>query len=247
MLELDNFNQTISEIVRNDYRTAEVFKKHGINYCCGGKITLQEACSLKNIDLQDLQKEIKNATKRLVISNDLRFDQWKIDFLIDYIINVHHAYLFQVLPSIQLGLSSFALSHQKQYPELVHVQEIVNSLHLLLLPQCRHEEDIIFPYIKQLETTYRRKEPYGNLFVRTLRKPLKNMEIESKKVGELLEELRKATHNYQFPDNACTNHQVNFNRLKELDDDITQHKHLENNILFPKALAMEHELLYANL
>ena len=246
MPDIEYINQPVADIVRDDYRIAAVFKKHGINYCCGGKVSLLDACTIKNIDPTALQKEIKDATRNLVISNSILFDQWKIDFLIDYIINIHHAYLSITLPSIQASLSSFAVSHQKQMPEINNIIELITDLSTLILSQNTHEEEIIFPYIKRLDTTYRRKEPYGNLFVRTLRKPLKNMEIESKKVGELLDQLRNSTKYYQFPPNACTNLQVNFNLLKELDENISQHKYLENNILFPKAILLEHDLLFMN-
>jgi regulator of cell morphogenesis and NO signaling len=107
----------------------------------------------------------------------------------------------------------------------------------------RHEEEVIFPYIKQVETTFRRKEIYGNLFVRTLRKPLNAVEKEHAQISVLLDQLKSQANGYNFPEKACTNHQVIYHKLREFHDDMIQHKHLENNILFPKAIRLEQELL----
>jgi regulator of cell morphogenesis and NO signaling len=240
---LQDFNKTVSEIVRSDYRAADVFKKHGISYCCGGQVALAEACAGKNINYDELVKELQVATRNLSLPNTVQYDKWKMDFLIDYIINIHHAYISAALPLMQANLISFVNSHKKQYPELTEVQKAFEELGALLTTHNLQEEETIFPYIKQIETTHRRKEIYGSLFVRTLRKPLSESEKEHTKISELLSELRQLTNNYTFPDNACTNHRVVYNKLREFDNDLMQHKHLENNILFPKAIEMERELL----
>ena len=240
---LQDFNKTVSEIVRSDYRAADVFKKYGIGYCCGGQVALAEACAAKNINYDELVKELQDATRDLSLPNTVQYDKWKMDFLIDYIINIHHAYINSALPLMQANLLSFVNSHKKQYPELTEVQNVFEQLGALLITHNLQEEETIFPYIKQIETTHRRKEIYGSLFVRTLGKPLSESEKEHTKISELLSELRRLTNNYTFSENACTNHRVVYNKLREFDNDLMQHKHLENNILFPKAIEMERELL----
>ncbi len=240
---LQDFNKTVSEIVRSDYRTADVFKKHGISYCCGGQMPLAEACEGKNVSYDELVKELGDATRDLCLPNTVQYDKWKMDFLIDYIINIHHAYISSVLPATQANLISFVNSHKKQYSELTEVQKVFEQLGSILTTHNLQEEETIFPYIKQIETTHRRKEIYGSLFVRTLRKPLSESEKEHARISELLGELRRLTNNYTFPENACTNHRVVYNKLREFDNDLVQHKHLENNVLFPRAIEMERELL----
>jgi regulator of cell morphogenesis and NO signaling len=234
---------TISDIVRADYRTADVFKKYGINYCCSGQVTIIDACKENKIDPALLEKELDEARRTIHLPNNLRFDQWKLDFLVDYIINVHHAYLEQALPEIECRLISFLDGHQKKYPELVKIHELFQNLAATLEHHKRYEEDIIFPYIKQVDTTYRRKEFYGNLFVRTLRKPLSNVDREHQAISEELKTLKTLTNGYIYPPDACTNHQVLYHKLREFNDDMVQHKHLENNILFPKAIELEQQLL----
>jgi regulator of cell morphogenesis and NO signaling len=234
---------TISDIVRADYRTADVFKKHGINYCCSGLVSIKEACKDRNIDPEKLESELNEARRTISIPNNLRFDQWKLDFLIDYILNIHHAYLEQAIPELEARLVSFLDGHSDKYPELVKIHTVYTELTSTLIHHKRYEEDIIFPYIKQVETMYTRKESYGNLFVRTLRKPLSNVDKEHQSIGEKLKELKSITNGYSFPADACTNHQVLYHKLKEFNDDMVQHKHLENNILFPKAIELEQQLL----
>lgn len=243
MQSLQEFNKTVAEIVRTDYRTADVFKKYGINYCCSGKLPLAEACAAQNIDIGHIQEELIRATKTISLPNTLQYGQWKVDFLIDYIVNVHHEYLKQAIPALEGTLGPFVGGHLKQFPELHQVQEAFQELVQLVLHGNRQEEESIFPYIKLIANAYQRKESYGSLFVKTLRKPSSNLEAENHKISSLLGRLRALTHQYAFPENACTNHRVVFHKLKEFDNDLVQHKHLENNILFPKAAELEKELL----
>ncbi len=240
---LQDFTKTVSEIVRSDYRTADVFKKYGINYCCGGKIPLADACAAQNINGEALVEDLTKATRTISLPNSLQYDQWRIDFLVDYIINIHHEYIRQTVPMLEATLLSFVGSHQKQFPELVRVQEVFQQLCQEIAAQTRQEEEVVFPYINQLANAYNRRESYGGLFVKTLRKPLTSLGTEHHKIIPLLGQLRALTHHYVFPENACTNHRVVFHKLRELDNDLVQHKHLENNILFPRAMALERELL----
>ena len=243
MESVDISNRSVADIVKSDYRTAAIFKQHGINYCCGGQVSLVEACAIKGIDYEILEERLSNATRNIYINNALQFSNWKIDFLIDYIINVHHAYLGDTIPALKSAMFSFIEGHKKKFPELEKMLIVFTELTTILLLQNKHEEEIIFPYIKQLESTYRRKEVYGNLFVRTLRKPLSNLEKENDTIRKLLAEMELLANGYIFPSNACTTHQVIYHRLKEFHGDLVQHKHLENNILFPKAIGLEKELL----
>ena len=237
------YKRTVSEIVRGDYRTADVFKKYGINYCCGGNITLEEACMQRDVDMPSFIADLENATKNIQVSNFIDYNNWSIEFLIDYIINIHHAYLYKTLPVLQTSISGFVSSHRKNNPEFEELMEVFDNLSNLLLRHNMHEEEVIFPYIKQISNTFRRKETYGSLFVKTLRKPLASVSRELIQIEEQMVRVRKLTKNYQFPESACTNHRVIFGKLKEFDNDIVNHKHLENNILFPKAIELERQLL----
>jgi regulator of cell morphogenesis and NO signaling len=235
--------QPVSEIVRSNFRTADVFTKYGINYCCGGQFSLADACSTRNIDYRQMAIELEDATRSVKLPSSLQFSEWKLDFLADYILNVHHAYLKQAIPSLESVLNVFVAGHKGKYPELIDLQEIFTELTRVLMPHIQHEDEIIFPYIKQIDAAHRRNEPYGNLFVKTLRKPLTCIEIVHDEVSGLLLELKSYTRDFNYPDSACTNHQVIFHKLREFYDDLQQHMHLENNLLYPKAKEIELHLL----
>lgn len=239
---LQNFNRTVSDIVRSDYRTADVFKKHGINYCsCNEK--LLEKCTSQNLDYNLILEELVAATQTITISNTLHFSEWKIGFLIDYLINVHHAYMHIAISSLETSLISFIENHKTKQAEINKILFLFRQLSVLLITHSRHEEEIIFPYIRQIESTYRRRETYGNLFVRTLRKPLSNIENEHETIVSILTEIQSLTNNYTCPSNACADQWAIYNKLNEFHCDMLQHMHMEDDILFPKAINMEQELL----
>lgn len=237
-------SKTISEMVRKDYRLADVFKKWGINYCCGGNGTLDEVCNALQLDKALVEKEIEQATQTIQLPNTLQFEIWPFDFMVDYIFHVHHSYIKIFGPRLQQILFNYVEGHKTKYPHLVDVQKTFHALLNALLEHTKKEDEVIFPYIKQINSSYKQKATYGPLLVRTLKKSLADVTgKEHTQIAELLTALREAANNYVFPEDACTNHQVIYHKLKEFDADLVQHKHLENNILFPKATQMEKELL----
>jgi regulator of cell morphogenesis and NO signaling len=235
---------TVSELVRADYRLADVFKKWRINYCCGGNLPLDEVCRLQGLDSKKLESDMQQARQTIQLSNALSYEEWPVDFLADYIVHVHHAYIKKVVPRLQESIASFVGGHRKKYPYLVQVQELFEKLTATADEQLQHEEEVIFPYFKQLHNAVKRKESYGPLFVRTMRKSVAETAGKAQQqMLHLLTRLREATNNYQYSEAACTAHQVLYHKLKEFDADLVQHKHLENNVLFPKVEQMELELL----
>jgi regulator of cell morphogenesis and NO signaling len=237
-----NIDRPVSEIVRSDYRTADVFKKHGINYCCGGNASLKDACDIKQIDLTQISGELNNAVQSIHLPAAIRFDEWPVAFLIDYILNVHHAYIKQTLGPLLALLKSFAEGHKGKYPYMMDVLDAFEGLHDELKENIKEQEETVFPYLRQICSTHTRRESYGNLFVRTLSKPL-NKTSGQRRLEVYLKTIRELTNHYTFTPSVCTNHQVIYHKLREFDTDLVQHKHLENNILFPKVVQMEQELL----
>jgi regulator of cell morphogenesis and NO signaling len=235
---------SVSDIVAGDYRTADVFRKYGIEYCCGGKLPLHQACEMKQVDEKKIVAELEEAARDTNTSTGHEYNEWHVDFLTDYIVNIHHHYLRIALPSLKDYVDRFAASHRDKFPYLDELQKLVNQLVKNLLPHLDQEEEIIFPYVRQIGHAYDSRESYASLLVRTLRKPVEDiMQHEHETVGKILRRLREITTNYTPPTSACISHKVTFSKLKEVDCDMVQHLHLENNILFPKAIAMEKELL----
>lgn len=234
----------VTDIVTADYRTAEVFRKYDIEYCCGGRWPLEMVCQAKGLNINDLTRELEQSIRSVQVPNSLPFNDWHIDFLADYIVNVHHHYLRTQLPEIRELLHKFSEEHVKKYPFLQEVEKIFLQLHREMIPHLKQEEEIIFPYIRQIAHAYESSESYASLLVRTLRKPVEEvMNHEHASVVRSVHRIRELTNDYTPPPNACVSHKVTFSKLKELDNDLMQHMHLENNILFPRAIEMEKILL----
>ncbi|MEO7982448.1 MAG: DUF542 domain-containing protein [Bacteroidota bacterium] len=235
---------TVSDIVARDYRTAEVFRRHGIGYCCGGKWPLDMACEMQGVDVEKIRAELEAATRNLLLYNQLDFPGWDTDFLIDYIINVHHEYLKKSLSQTRELLSEFAKEHVKKFTYLTELELRFGQLAKQLFLSLQEEEEVLFPYIRQITHAHKGKESYAVLLVRTMRKPLEDAMFKSlKMVKENVLFIRNLTNNYTTPENVCTSHKVVIARLRELDNDIMQHSYLEQLILFPRAIAVEKELL----
>jgi regulator of cell morphogenesis and NO signaling len=234
----------VSDIVTQDYRTADVFRKYDIEYCCGAKWSLDSICLMKGLDISEITTELEQATRNIQLSNKLHFDEWPVDFLADYVVNVHHSYAKHSMPEIKELLKFFVAEHVKKYPVLSELEIEYNKLYKEVFPHMKQEEEILFPYIKQIYHAHNSKESYASLLVRTLRKPVEEvMAKDHESAMKHLHKLRELTNDYTPPSIACVSHRVNFAKLRELDNDLTQHIHLENNILFPKAIAIEKELL----
>lgn len=235
---------TIAELVRNDYRTADVFKKWGINYCCGGTGTLDEVCTLRQLDKQAIAGELHDATQNVQLSNGLCYDQWPVDFLADYIVHVHHAYVKETGARLQQSLLQYAAGHKMKYPHFVAVESAYNTLLGCLEVQMEKEEKMIFPYLKALSRAHRQKEICGATLPGTLQKPPGDPAGAAyKEIETNLVHLRNATNSYRFPEDACTAHQVIYHKLHEFDADLLQHRKMENSFLFPAALQLEKDLL----
>ena len=233
-----------SEIVINNYRAAAIFRKYGIGYCCGAFSSLEEICRQKDLPLDSLLQELETATRSVNLPAGIPFEEWSIDFLIDYIVNIHHYYLRNLIPSLEPALNKFVEEHERKYEGLNELSILFNKLASDIIPHLQEEEEVLFPYLRFLANARKNNEPYGALLVKTLRKPVdKMMEHDHTMIETILQGLRRVTNNYVLPAKPCASHRVVWATLKELDTDLCQHIYLENRILFPKSLAIEKELL----
>jgi regulator of cell morphogenesis and NO signaling len=234
---------TIGELVKKDFRKAEVFKKYGLDFCCGGKKTLSKACEEKGLDVVAIEKELKEVdlASNAIPSQD--FNSWELDFLSDYIINTHHKYVTQSNPVLFEYTQKVSRVHGERHPEVVEVadmfMEIMNELNCHMMK----EENVLFPYIKNLAIAKRQKTSVAAPGFGTIQNPVRMMEHEHDAVGAMFEKLKEITNNFTPPSNACTTYRVSYEKLNEYLNDLQQHIHLENNILFPKAVELEKELL----
>lgn len=233
--------ETIGELVTKDLRRARVMRKYKIDFCCGGKKTLEQVCNEKKIDSDTIERELVSVTTdpRTTEGNA---DQWEADFLADYIVNVHHTYVKQAMPVLLEWANKVALKHGERCPEVIEVNRLFNEAAAELSLHMMKEENILFPYVKQLCASKRaastgNQSPFGGVI-----NPINVMEKKHELVGEIFMKLEKLTNNFNPPMDACNTHRALYANLLDFENDLFLHIHLENNILFPKAVELEREL-----
>jgi regulator of cell morphogenesis and NO signaling len=235
---------TIGEIVTKDYRAAQVFKSYGIDFCCGGKKTVQEVCEKKGIDAAELTKALDSIRETQDNTNNRENDymKWDIGFLTDFIINTHHQYVKENTSFIVELANKVAKVHGQQHPEVVEVAKLFGRVAEDLILHLSKEEKILFPFIKQLAMVQREGGQLPESAFGNVSNPIHVMESEHEQAGDLLRTIREITHDFTLPANACNSYTILYKKLDEYENDLHKHVHLENNILFPKALLAEKEL-----
>jgi regulator of cell morphogenesis and NO signaling len=237
-----NEKESIGEIVAGNYRKAEVFKKYGIDFCCGGKKTLAQVCQTNGLDPEQVQIDL-NVEDEQTIGSSQNYNNWDVTFLADYIVNTHHNYIRKTIPIVYEYMDKVVKVHSNKNPEVIEIAELFLSLANELSSHMVKEENVLFPYIKQLISVQRGESRFELPSIGKVEAPVKRMEHEHEIVGMLLKQINELTNNYTPPQNACTTFKVLYSILKEFESDLHQHIHLENNILFPKAIKTEKELL----
>ncbi|MEO6903826.1 MAG: iron-sulfur cluster repair di-iron protein [Bacteroidia bacterium] len=231
-------DETLGQIATKDLRKAEVFKKYGLDFCCGGKKTVKEACAEKGLDVTKVEHELQQ-TDRAPASHPIPYDEWNLDFLADYIINTHHRYVRKKLPDITTYANKVMKVHGALHPELLKINELVKAVNAELTEHLEMEEKILFPFIKELaradKNTLTSKVNNG----KSLQDTINKYENEHVIVGENLDTIRKLSNNYTLPEDSCASYSLLYRMLDEFEEDLHLHIHLENNILFPKAIALE--------
>lgn len=228
---------TIGKIAAKDMRKAQVFKKYGIDFCCGGKKTLMDACAEKGLDIVAVEKELQD-TEKYGRSRELPFDEWNAGFLVDYIVNTHHTYVRKNLPDIMQFSRKVVQVHGDRHAELSEIAAYIEKVEQELVVHMQKEEQILFPFIKQLAGASKGQAPGFSV-----QNPIRVMENEHEAVGQYMAEIRKLTNDFKAPAGACTTFNLLYNLLADFEDDLHLHIHLENNILFPKAQELERALL----
>ncbi len=234
--------QTIGSLVAEDFRRAVVFKRHGIDFCCAGGRTLETACNKKGLSVDDVLIEFEVAEKGRK-SEPIRADKINLGVLADYIVNHHHTYVTERIPVLREMTEKVALVHGAGNPHLVSISVQFRELALELEQHMVKEEEILFPFLKELENDERSGQSLTPPMVGRVRNPIRMMEQEHESAGSIMREIRKLTDDYTPPEHACNTYRAAYTLLEEFEDDLHQHIHLENNILFPKTIELEERLL----
>ena len=231
---------TIGQLVKDDYRTAQVFQQNGLDFCCGGNRTIEQACAGKDVNTDEIIDEINQLKENG--KEEANYDQWSLDFLVDYIINNHHEFTRTKLPEIGKYAMKVAKVHGDRNQELKEIYQEFTMLHTEIFNHLDKEERILFPYIKQLvEADKKGVKPETPEFGEAAN-PIAMMETEHNEAGNSMTKIRKLSNDFTPPADACTTYRILYQNLEAFEKDLHKHVHLENNILFPKVLELESQL-----
>lgn len=232
-------NKKLSEIININVRAISVFDKYNFDYCFNGNKSIRDVCKEKNLDLRVLVDELKILPDEFQID---KFSEWRLDFLIDYILNNHHQYIHKMIPVISDLSQKISDEYGEKYSELKAIARIFAVVYKDLKQHMLKEEQILFPYIKQLVSLNiagnKSEKPYFGM----IDNPISMMESDHKNALDEYDNLKKLTNNFTTPEES---NEPLKNFLKELRDfgkDLHIHIHLENNILFPKSIALERQM-----
>lgn len=230
----------VGDIVAQNLRASKVFEKYGIDFCCKGNRTLEEVCKTHHLDPDMVSEELGEALE-LPARSGYDYNEWPIDLLADYIEKTHHRYTQKAIPEIVKKLEKLTNVHGEAHPELFSVLSIFKLSAIDLTNHMKREEMVLFPYIKKLVNEGKPASdeiPHFGI----IDNPIKHMMSEHDTEGERFREIAQLTNNFALPPDGCNTYKLTMDMLKELDADLHLHIHLENNILFPKAVKLEHSL-----
>jgi len=232
---------TIRELVATDYRTAAVFERHGLDFCCSGCRTIEQACREAGIDADPVLREL-DTVLHAPASDTPDFNSWDAAALITRIVHRHHGYVRQAIPALIQHTSKIASVHGTRHPELVHIAGLFHRVADEMTEHMFKEEQILFPFIIALENAREQNRPAPFAPFGTVNNPVRMMLAEHDTAGDLLREMRKVSSDYALPADACISFKTFYEAVEAFEQDLHQHIHLENNLLFPKAIALEESL-----
>jgi regulator of cell morphogenesis and NO signaling len=238
-----NMMNTVRELALTIPGATRVFEQMGIDYCCGGNRTLVDACGVAKVPFETALVALENSTSSNQAATQERdWSETSLSELIDFIVDTHHVFTRQELIRLERLIEKVCLAHQQNHPELKQLDDQIQALMVDLTPHMAKEEQVLFPYIVAMEQFLADQCAKPHAFFVTVQNPVRMMMKEHDSVGDLLREIRTTTDNFELPADACMTFKSLYDALQALEADLHQHIHLENNVLFPKSIAME-ELL----
>jgi len=229
--------QKVGVLVAENYKYADIFKKHHIDFCCGGGISVSEVCQKKGLNEDELLQELESIGNERAIDYD--YKNWELDKLTEHIKRIHHSYVRESLPILESYSTKVAKVHGDEHPETKEVKQLVDALAEELIPHLNKEEIVLFPYINNLVLSIRLGKEASPAPFGTIQNPVSAMIHEHDVAGDIMKKLASLTGDFTPPEDACNTYSVLYHKLEEFQNDLFLHIHLENNILFPKAKKLE--------
>lgn len=241
----NNDKISIKEFVTYDYRTSDIFFKHGIDFCCNGNRSLKEVCEENNINIHYMLEKL-NTILFTPNNNNMDFKSWPLDLLVDYIEKIHHTYIKEKIKVLLPALEKLCIEEGIDHPVIFEINTIFNDFMNELLPHMEKEELLLFPFIKEMVTTNNCIDTAERYNTENKENIIAIMQQEHKHEAANFHKISYLTHKYRAPLTASNSLRLTFVVLEEFERDLYKHIHLENNILFPRALAFAKELIPSN-
>ena len=229
-------DKKVADLVTENINNAHVFKKYGIDFCCGGGISVKKACDKNHIDINQLTHDINEYNKE---KQQFDYSNWELSFLAKHIENVHHKYVEENIPILKQYADKVAKVHGEHSPELHDIKSVFENVAAELTAHLKKEELILFPFIEKLEKAEKENKELKKPHFGTVDNPINMMEDEHESAGNAFKEIARLSDQYQHPEHACNTYRAFYHKLNEFEQDLHLHIHLENNILFPKAIQLE--------
>jgi regulator of cell morphogenesis and NO signaling len=233
--------RTVRELAIEIPNATRTFEKLGIDYCCGGSKSLSDACLHARVSVDDVVRALEQGStfRPTAEANLPNFESGALGNLIEHILITHHVYVKQELPRLHQLLNKVVSVHGKNHPELGQIQQAFQGMSAELISHMMKEEHILFPHIVAVESAVSNGRPKPKPVFGTVANPVHMMELEHDAAGAALKLIAELSGNYTPPEEACFSYRTLYTTLKEFESDLHQHVHLENNILFPRAITME--------
>lgn len=236
-----NSETTVREVALQLPEATRLFESLKIDYCCGGNQPLAQACASAGVEVDNVMEMLAEATHS-TSPDERAFQDLSLPELITHILDTHHVFTKSEMDRLQLLADKVLNAHGGNHPELVHLDELLTRLCADLKPHMFKEEQILFPYILALAAAADQNRPVPSAPFGTVNNPIRMMMREHDTAGDILRELRALTSDYKVPAGVCISYETLYQALENFEKDLHQHIHLENNILFPKALDLENSL-----
>lgn len=227
---------TVGELVAWNYHAAGIFRKYGVDFCCGGGVTVRKACEKRGIEESELIGEL-NRIQELSFSENENYNAWQPDALIEHIQNTHHRFVRLKTDEIGHYAAKVARVHGQNHPENREIWSLFVELANELLTHLKEEEETVFPAIQKLYYGRLNRQSTEQAEV-IVKEAIGEMESDHERAGSIMAIIREKSHQYTPPADACTTYRILYQNLKDFEEDLHKHVHLENNILFEKAKAL---------
>src|SRR5262249_17015449 len=233
--------RTVRDLATEIPNATRIFERFGIDYCCGGSKPLQDACRQANIPVDEVLRSLEGESSagNETAGSNPDFKDALLTDLIAYILATHHGYVKQEIPRLKQLFFKVVAVHGAGHPELAAVQRTFTGLANELTGHMMKEEMVLFPYIEKLEQARRSCKPAPIASCRSTSNLVHMIELEHESAGKALEAIHLLTSSYTPPQSACFSYKTVYSALKEFEADLHEHVHLENNVLFPRAIALE--------